>query len=66
VKTGKSQPHSHLFTLRIWGEVLDGEYAEWRGKVQHVVSGEIRYLRDWNDLLAVLLDMVPDHKQTKE
>lgn len=63
MKTGNSQPHSHLFTLRIWGEALDGEHAEWRGKVQHVVSGEIRYLRDWNDLLPVLLAMVQDDER---
>ena len=28
--------------------------AEWRGKVQHVTSGEVRYFRDWPGLVACI------------
>jgi hypothetical protein len=41
---------SHLFTLRLWPEDLDSGQIDWRGKVQHVNSGEVRYFRDWPTL----------------
>jgi hypothetical protein len=43
---------SHLFMLRLWLEDLGGGQADWRGKVQHVNSGEVRYFRDWPTLEA--------------
>ena len=53
-----SKAHSHLFTVRIWDEVLEGSHAEWRGKVQHITTGEIRYVREWSTLPSLLLDML--------
>ena len=47
-------PHSHLFTVRLWVEELGEGETEWRGQVQHVVSGEKHYFRDWPILLAFL------------
>lgn len=51
----QQQHSSHLFTLRLWPEELGGGETEWRGKVQHVTSGEVRYFRDWSTLIAFLL-----------
>ena len=45
-------PGSHLFTLRLWLEDLGGGLTDWRGMVQHVRSGEVRYFRDWRTLEA--------------
>ncbi len=42
---------SHLFTLRMWPEDLGSGQIDWRGKVQHVNSGEALYFRDWATLL---------------
>jgi hypothetical protein len=56
---GQVHHRSHLFTLRIWSEALGGGRAEWRGKVQHVYSGEARYFRDWPTLVTFLLEMLP-------
>jgi hypothetical protein len=56
---------SHLFTLRIWAEPLDEDQVEWRGKVQHVSSGETHYFRDWSTLVALLLAMLPKSEVTK-
>ena len=43
-------PRTHLFILRMWlEEVGDGE-TEWRVKVQHVLSGDVSYFRDWQAL----------------
>lgn len=39
--------NSQLFTLRLWLEDLGDGKTDWRGKVQHVYSGEVRYFRDW-------------------
>lgn len=48
------RPSSHLFTVRLWPEELDDDCIEWRGQVQHVLSGERRYFRDWVTLVAIL------------
>ncbi len=57
----KAHPPSrtHLFTVRVWLEDLGEGQTEWRGEVQYVVSGEIRYFRDWPALVALLQAMLP-------
>ena len=47
-----SHCRSELFTVRVWRKDLVGGCVGWRGKVQHVLSGETRYFRDWQVLLA--------------
>jgi hypothetical protein len=42
-----SDRYSHLFTVRLWHEPAAKERMEIRGKVQHVLSGEVQYFRDW-------------------
>ncbi len=49
---------SQLFTVRVWREDLGNGCAEWRGKVQHVTSGEVRYFRDWPALIACMQEML--------
>lgn len=54
------QPHSsELFTVRLWREQLN-DHWEWRGKVQHITTGEVRYFRDWALLIVALQEMVTD------
>ena len=56
--TEEGRPHrSHLFTVRLWLEAWGDGQAEWRGQVQHVLSGEVRYFRQWPALIAHLLEM---------
>ncbi len=50
---------SHLFTVRVWLEDLGGGQTEWRGKVDYIPSGEVRYFREWSTLVPVLLEMLP-------
>jgi hypothetical protein len=45
---------SHLFTVRVWREELEEGHFEWRGKVQHALSGETRYFRRWQDLIEFM------------
>lgn len=47
---------SQLFTIRLWVETLGDDHQEYRGKVQHVASGEARHFRDWATLEAFLLE----------
>jgi hypothetical protein len=47
-------PRSHLFTVRLWTEPLGDGRFERRGRVQHVLSGERRYFRDWPALVGYL------------
>jgi hypothetical protein len=35
----------------------EGE-AEWRGRVQHVTSGNMRYFRDWKALIDFLVEVL--------
>ena len=52
--------HSVLFTIQLWREDLGDNRTEWRGKVQHVQTGEAFYFREWSMLVAALLKMLPE------
>ena len=56
-------PHSHLFTVRLWPEALGASNVEWRGKVTHVLSGEARYFREWQDLIAFVVRITQLQRQ---
>lgn len=43
---------SHLFTVRLWLEETGPGRFEWRGRVEHVLSGERQYFCNWPALLA--------------
>lgn len=45
--------------VRVWLEDLDEDKTEWRGQVKHVMSGEVRYFRDWATLVVHLKGMLP-------
>lgn len=52
---------SYLFTVRVWPEALGGGTVEWRGRVQHVETGETRYFRQWQALVDFLVEVVARH-----
>ena len=54
----RRQPQSHVFTLRVWQTNSGEGQWEWRGKLQYVESGEIRYFRDWTALIRYLDEML--------
>ena len=56
--TARPPHYSHLFTVRLWLEDLGDGRTEWRGQVQHVLSGEARYFRDWPTVIALLQAML--------
>lgn len=60
-RSGQKHP-SHLFTIRLWLEELGEAGCEWRGKAQHVKSGQVRYFAQLGTLaglLAEMLDQLP-------
>lgn len=60
MKRKKQPAHSHLFQVRMWREDLGAGQTEWRGKLQHVLSGRRRYFRQWTDLPAYLREMLTE------
>ena len=54
------RPRSHLFTVRVWEERVGNGQTEWRGKVQLVTSGEVRYFRQWAALVPLLVTMLSE------
>lgn len=57
---------SHLFTVRVWREEMGNGRVEWRGKVQHALSGEARYFREWAELIAFVRGQVGDADQVNQ
>ena len=55
-------PRSHLFTVGVWQEEMSNGQTEWRGKVQLLASGEVRYFRDWAALVPLLRTMLSESK----
>jgi hypothetical protein len=55
---------SHLFVLRIWFEDLGKGKSDWRGKIQYIDNGEMKYFRDWPTLQAFLENHIlrTDHR----
>ena len=51
-----SPNHSQLFTVRLWLEDLGNTKTEWRGRVRHLTSGEVRGFREWATLKRFLLE----------
>ena len=49
--------HSQLFALRLWTEQADPESIDIRFKVQHVLSGEVRYTRNWAEVEAFVMQI---------
>ena len=58
--------HSYLFTVRVWQEEMSADQTEWRGRVQLMSSGEVRYFREWAALAPLLLAMVSEWESQSE
>jgi len=66
VDSDQPRHRSQLFTVRIWPEDLGDGRAEWRGRVQHVLSGEAHYFREWPALIAALNAMLAENDSAPE
>lgn len=61
----ENYPPSQLFTVRVWPELVEDGRTEWRGKLRHIPSGEIRYFQGWAALIPLMLDMLRRHNSLK-
>ncbi len=57
---------SHLFTVRVWQEEVGQDLREWRGKVQLITDGNVRYFRRWEGLVPLLLSMLSEVETLSE
>lgn len=53
-------PRSHLFTVHVWQEEVGSDQTEWRGKVQLITDGTVRYFRGWDGLVPLLVRMLAE------
>jgi hypothetical protein len=53
-------PRAHLFTVRVWEEEIGENQTEWRGKVQLLTNGEVRYFREWVALVPLLVTLLSE------
>ncbi len=49
--------------VRVWLEDLGVGKTEWRGQVKQVMSGEVRYFREWTNLITILQEMLTTPEQ---
>ena len=59
---------SRSFLVRIWIEPreIPKQAFEWRGKIQDVMSGESKYFKNFDDMVAfVVLHISQDLQKTK-
>ena len=60
IDPSRQRSHSHLFTVRVWEEEIGADQIEWRGKVQLLANGEVRYFREWTALVPLLITMLSE------
>ena len=58
--TNDPVPHTHLFALRLWAEAVENGRFEWRGRVHHVPTGDVHYFREWQTLIRLIQQMLPE------
>ena len=49
---GKLGFQTQTFTLRIWVTNQKDATLEWRGRIQHIQTGEVHYCQDWEAFTA--------------
>lgn len=54
--------NTHVFILRIWLEPreIEGAVPQFRAVIEHVSSGEQRYLGDLDEIVQVISGYVPE------
>jgi hypothetical protein len=57
-ENGEPGPQVQIFTLRIWVIGQKDATLEWRGRIQHIQSGEVQYCRDWDRFIAYVEEML--------
>jgi len=53
-------PPVHAFSLRLWPETIEDDKVVWRGRMQDLATGEVRYFQGWEALVDVLLSLMEE------
>jgi hypothetical protein len=53
-----SSADSQLFTVRLWPEAVGDDLVEWRGRIDHVATGEGYYFREWSRMIVCFEKML--------
>jgi hypothetical protein len=58
--------HSNSFIIRIWQEPreIEGTNPEWRGRVEHMQSGERAYFRDTTKMVEFIMSHLDDWSES--
>ncbi|HRW09321.1 MAG TPA: hypothetical protein P5121_29675 [Caldilineaceae bacterium] len=51
-----------IFTLRLWREPIDDDQHEWRGELKNLTTGEVRYIRLWEEIAQFIPTMLNETK----
>lgn len=51
-------PPAHAFSLRLWPEEGEDDEPIWRGRLQNLAGGEVRYFQGWEALVERLLELM--------
>jgi hypothetical protein len=54
--TTRLRYRSEYFVIRLWREEVPPD-AEWRGRMQHVTSGEVRFFHNWDTFIGGLTEL---------
>jgi len=49
-----------IFTLRLWQEPINNEQREWRGELKNFTTGEVRYIRLWEEIVHFIHTMLDE------
>lgn len=55
--TTRFRYRSERFVIRLWREESAAPQAGWRGRMQHITSGEIRFFHDWDTFIGGLTEL---------
>ncbi len=61
-ETSERCRRTRSFVIRLWCEDLGQGRREWRGMVQDVSSGEVRFFRDWQKLVDWIQERLPGER----
>ena len=54
MKSIEDDAHSFIVRVRLEPRELEGAVSEWRGMIEHVESGERRYLKDLDEITSFI------------
>ncbi len=62
-ETASSIPATESFAVRVWLERVGPGKTEWRGRVEHMRTGETHYFREWSSLVDKIQSMLHSEQQ---